>query len=77
MQWEAEFLLFLQNHVRNDYLNFIMNALSSLMNYGILAIVLVTFLLAYKRTRSIGYVALIALLVSFILNNLKRPIYYK
>ena len=70
MQWEAEFLLFLQNHVRNDHLNIIMNAFSSLMNYGIMAIVLVVFLLAHKRTRSIGFVALIALLVSVVVNNL-------
>ena len=70
MQWEADFLLFLQNYVRNDYLNIIMNALSSMMNYGIMVIALIIFLLVYKKTRSIGVVALIALLVSVIINNL-------
>ena len=70
MQWEADFLLFLQNHVRNDFLNVIMNGLSLMMNSGILAIVLVLFLLVFKRTRRIGVAALIALLVSFVINNL-------
>ena len=70
MQWEADFLLFLQNYVRNDYLKIIMNALSSMMNYGIMVIALIIFLLVYKKTRSIGVVALIALLVSVIINNL-------
>ena len=70
MQWEADFLLFLQNHVRNDFLNIIMIALSAMMNYGILVIALIIFLLVYKKTRSIGFVALIALLVSVVINNL-------
>lgn len=70
MQWETDFLLFLQNHVRNDFLNVIMNVLSTMMNSGALAIVLVVFLLVYKKTRRVGVLALIALLVSFLINNL-------
>ena len=70
MQWEADFLLFLQEHVRNDFLNVVMNVLSALMNSGILAILIVVFLLVYKKTRRIGIVALIALLVSYVINNL-------
>ena len=70
MQWEADFLLFLQNHVRNDFLNVIMNGLSAIMNSGILAIIIIVFLLVFKPTRRIGVVALIALLVCFVINNL-------
>ena len=70
MQWEADFLLFLQNHVRNDFLDVIMNGLSTMMNGGVFAIILIVLLLLYKKTRRIGIVALIALLTCFVINNL-------
>ena len=70
MQWEADFLLYLQEHVRNDFLDIIMRAFSTTMNGGLLAIVLCVFLLVFKRTRRIGIIATIALLTSFLINNL-------
>ena len=44
MQWEADFLLFLQNHVRNDFLDVIMNGLSTMMNGGVFVIILIAIL---------------------------------
>lgn len=70
MQWEADFLLFLQNHVRNDFLDVIMNGLSTMMNGGVFVIILIALLLVNKKTRRIGVVALIALLACFVINNL-------
>ena len=69
MAWEVAFLLFLQNHVRNDFLTPIMQFFSLTTNYGVFWILLCIVLLIFKKTRPIGIIAAISLVISFGLCN--------
>ncbi|MCR5212979.1 MAG: phosphatase PAP2 family protein [Eubacterium sp.] len=75
MAWETEFLLYLQNNLRTDFLNHVMQFFSFLGNGGWFWIVLCTVLILVKRTRPIGIIAAVGLVVSFlIVNGIIKPI---
>ncbi len=69
MQWDDQFLLFLQENVRNDVLTPIMKFITHLGDKGILWILIAVLLCCFKKTRPIGIMAGIALAMSVIINN--------
>ena len=75
MAWEEEFLLYLQNNVRTEFLNHVMQFFSFLGNFGWFWIVLCIVLIAVKKTRPIGIIAAAALVASLlIVNGLIKPV---
>lgn len=75
MAWEEEFLLYLQNNVRTEFLNHVMQFFSFLGNFGWFWIVLCIVLIAVKKTRPIGIIAATALVASLlIVNGIIKPV---
>ncbi len=69
MNWEAEFLLFLQEHIRCGFLTVIMKAFTYMGNYGILWYVLCLALTVNKKTRKLGIMCWAVLLLNFLICN--------
>ena len=69
MQWDDQFLLFLQENVRNDVLTPIMKFITHLGDKGIFWILLAVILLFFKKTRPLGIMAGIGLAFSVLINN--------
>lgn len=68
--WDSQFLLFLQEHVRNSALDPIMKTVTMLGNTGWFWLVLIAVLLIFRKTRKIGLASLTAIVVNFVINNL-------
>lgn len=68
-QLDANILLFLQEVVRNPFLTPIVTVITSLGNGGVVWVALSIALLVPKRTRETGAAALLALLISLLINN--------
>ena len=68
-QWEGEILLYIQDHIRTEWLDPVMIAISSTGKTGALFIALCIALMIPKKTRRVGMIASLALLFSFLLNN--------
>ena len=69
-QWDADILLFFQKHIRATWLDPIMQFFAILGHKGICVIALCLVLMVLKKTRRIGCYASLALILSFIFNNL-------
>lgn len=69
MGWEAEILLFIQEHVRSDFLNPVMTVLTHSGDYGIFVMVLAAALLIIPRTRRTGIIAGTSIAIEALLNN--------
>ncbi|MDE7390195.1 MAG: phosphatase PAP2 family protein [Lachnospiraceae bacterium] len=67
---DHQILLFIQEHMRFDFLTPVMEYSSLLVNAGILWIVLGLILLIFKRTRVMGMVMLSSLTLGFMVNNI-------
>lgn len=75
MAWEEAFLLFLQNNVRTDFFDPIMQFFSFLGDFGWFWILICAILIIYKPTRPIGIIAAVSLLVSAcICNVILKPV---
>ncbi|MBR0145545.1 MAG: phosphatase PAP2 family protein [Eubacterium sp.] len=68
-QWEGEILLYIQDHIRTEWLDPVMIAISSPGKTGAFFIALCIALMIPKKTRRVGMIASLALLFSFLLNN--------
>ena len=68
--FDADFLLWIQEHLRCDFLNYIFPNITVLGNAGIFWILLTAVLLCFKKTRRAAICSLFALLGSLLLNNL-------
>lgn len=68
--WEIQFLLFIQNHVRIDAMNWFWQAVSFLGEVGWFWILLTIVLLCLARYRKQGLASAISILIAFIVNNL-------
>lgn len=66
---EKEILLFFQDTVRNPVLNPVLIVITTLGNAGIVWVLLSIGLMIPRRTRRTGLTALLALLVSLLINN--------
>lgn len=69
MQWDDQFLLFLQENVRNDVLTPIMKFITHLGDKGLFWIITAIVLLFFKKTRPLGIMAGIGLVFSVLINN--------
>lgn len=69
MDWEASFLLYIQEHIRTDFMNPFMTALTHTGDYGIFLIALAVLLLIIPKTRRIGLIAGISIAIEALLNN--------
>lgn len=67
---EINFLLYIQESVRNPWLDPIVTFLTSLGNAGWIWILLSALLLIPKKTRKIGFISFLSLFASLIVNNL-------
>ncbi len=66
---DGGFLLFLQDSIRNPFLNSIMIFITSLGNGGMIWIAATILLLIPKKTRKVGAISGVALLLSLLINN--------
>ena len=69
MGWDAGFLLYIQEYIRSDFLNPIMKVLTHSGDKGILLIVLILAFLIIPRTRAIGIMSTISIVIEALLNN--------
>ena len=69
MDWEASFLLYIQEHIRTDFMNPFMTALTHTGDYGIFLIALAVLLLIIPKTRRIGLIAGISSAIEALLTN--------
>ena len=65
----ARILLFLQEYVRNPVLDIIMKVYTTLGNKAALAIAMVLVLLCFKKTREVGFLMAVSLVLEVLLNN--------
>lgn len=70
MEIDSGILLFLQEFVRNRFLTPVLVGITTLGNAGMIWILISVALLFYKKTRKVGFTALVALLFSLCVNNL-------
>ena len=69
MPWDGQFLIWLQENVRNDVLTPIMKLITHLGDKGIFWILIAIVMLFFKKTRPLGMMAGIALVFSVLINN--------
>lgn len=69
MNWEFAVLDFIAEHLRTDIGNFIFSFLSFLGDRGIIWIIFSLLLLSQKKTRIIGFAALLSLILMQIIGN--------
>ena len=69
MSWDAGFLLYIQEYIRSDFLNPIMKVLPHSGDKCILLIVLILACLIIPRTRAIGIMSTISIVIEALLNN--------
>lgn len=69
MDWEFNILNYIQDNIRNDFLDFVMSFWSFLGNMSWIWILLTVILLCFKRTRRIGIVCVIGFVLSFLITN--------
>ncbi len=67
---EILFLDFLQEYVKNDFLDWLMVRITTLGNGGFIWILICFFLILSRKYRKMGIVLLMGLLTSFIMGNL-------
>lgn len=68
-QWEENFLLFLQEHVRSPWLDKWMNGITRLGDAGFVAVLACLVLLAIPAARWVGKLAALSLLMDFLAVN--------
>lgn len=66
---EADILLWIQNNIRNEVLTPIFKFITTLGNAGVIWIVLSVGLLIPKKTRRVGVLALVSLVLSALIDN--------
>ena len=70
MGWEADFLLYLQNHMRSDLADPVMSLITHTGDKGIAYIALVLILIIVPRTRRVGIIAAISIALESLVTNL-------
>ncbi len=69
-QWESNVVLFVQENLRFDFLNPIMQGITMLGDEGIVVIALSILLAVFKKTRKVGFTAGLSLFIEFVIVNL-------
>ncbi len=66
---DADILLWIQDYLRNDVLTFIMKFITHLGDAGLMWILIALGLLCFKKTRKVGAMCAVALVMSLLINN--------
>ena len=69
LAWDGNLLLWIQNAVRNPVMTPFMKTVTHLGDKGIFWIILTLALLAFPRTRRVGFYSFCALVCSYLVNN--------
>ena len=69
VQLDQNILLFIQEYIRQDWMNWFWKGITHLGDAGIIWIILAVLLLISKRTRKAGIAAILALLLSLLITN--------
>ena len=69
INWEGQILLWLQNHVRADWLTPIMKGITYLGEMGGIWVILSVLFLIIPKTRKLGLVMTCSLALTFVVNN--------
>ena len=67
--FDGNMLLFIQEHLRNPILTPAFQFITTLGNGGLIWLIIISFLLVFKKSRKTGLVALITLVMCIIINN--------
>lgn len=67
---DANILLWIQDNIRCDWLTPIMKFITEFGNLGLIWLIASIMLICFKKTRKVGFICLISLVVNFIINNL-------
>ena len=70
LELDGNILLWIQDYLRNDFLNVVMKIITALGNAGIIWILSAVIMLCFKKTRKVGIMVAMALIGSLIINNL-------
>ena len=70
IDWDVRVLLYIQDVIRSAALTPIMKVITYSGNAGIIWMVICALLLMFKKTRRIGFIAAMALLCSYLVNNI-------
>lgn len=70
MDWELSFLMWIQERIFNDFLTPIMKAFTTMGNGGIFWIAVIILLLLFPKTRKLGVICAVTLILDAILCNL-------
>ena len=69
MGWDFQILNFIQEHLRNGFLDTVLAALSHAGKAGIIWIVCCVVMLFFKKTRAAGVIALVAMGIGYLLGD--------
>ena len=69
MGWEADILLYIQEHIRSDFFNPVMTVFTHTGDYGIFVMALAAVLLILPRTRKTGIIAATSIALEALLTN--------
>lgn len=67
---DENILLWIQNNLRFDWLTPIVKVITEIGNLGLIWLITSILLICFKKTRKVGYICLLSLVVNFIINNL-------
>lgn len=70
LRLDGNFLLFIQNHLRKDFLSLLMKFITTLGDDGWIWIMICLILLLFKKTRYAGVLGLFSLAVCFLITNI-------
>lgn len=69
VQMDGNILIWIQEHIRQEWLNPIVEFITNLGDNGLIWIVLLVMMLFFKKYRNTGWTGLIALLIGFLITN--------
>jgi len=69
MPWDGAFLIWIQENLRSDLLTPVMTFITRLGDKGIFWIITAIILLFFRKTRPLGIMAFMALMLSVLINN--------
>ena len=67
---DTSILMMIQNHIRNPILTPIFRFITVLGNCGMIWILLIAIMLCFKKTRMLGVLSLLTLILSFVIDNI-------
>ncbi|WP_051688959.1 phosphatase PAP2 family protein [Butyrivibrio sp. AE2032] len=70
MGWEADFLLYIQEHIRSDVLTPFLTFITHTGDYGLALIIFVVAIVLIPKTRRFGIITAVSIIIETLLTNL-------